>query len=1125
MRQIFTIILILMFSEFSFSQEFNPERLKSIAEQYEQRIKQIKKSTSIEETQKYSEIIEIDGEKSHLQYIENGIPYYYYVHNKQARETTGVSYIQSEDGMNLPLFGEGITVGVWDGGQVRQSHREFSQGRVVNKEGANFSNHASHVSGTILATGVNSNAKGMAPHSNGIAYTFNSDITSIAKEASEGLLISNHSYGFVLGWNYNSQDEKWEWFGGDNDKDLRFGHYSQKSRAIDEIAYNAPYYTSVWSAGNDRSDVGDGSKSPDGPYMIVGPNAAAKNNIAVGAITGFSEYKDQTSVVMSNFSSWGPTADGRIKPDFVADGVGLFSVGSANDSAYSTLSGTSMAAPNATGSLILAQEYYNSIKDTFMTSSALKALAIHTARKSGNSIGPDAKFGWGVLNTIDILKIIGNLNSSDSLMIEGSLDNGQTEVYEIFSDGLTPITATMVWIDPPGNNGSAGNTDKMLINDLDLRIYDDSGLQYDSWELNQNNFDEAIAEGNHRDNVEKINLLTPKNRKYFIEVSHSGAIQNGSQNYSLIITGNKMSLGELDVYNVGTADTIQADFQWATQSGGDPLNNLDLTNHTLVFDDNSSVQSDKVLYLKEDLHLKNIINQNEENFIIDLLGNTMTVEGDVISPNSKLLFKNGNLIFEQSDFDKREFYNLDIEGTEDLNVTFKKGSYDIINHLTVGSLFIDSAEVIIKDKELILNNLTITNSSKVNISNSLLSLSGLAILDLAQSSFQSNSWQIYNSEMITSNDALELRDTLYINNELSVSSEINAAKIVNEGILTLNENLSSDFIELKPNSSIQLNNSASLNIEQSWSISSEAGGEISLIGSTDISSILVGFRDKLCFDFIDFTNIEIESESVVNVGENSNLVNTVNISQGDCGDILFANFSVDALCTDKVVKVSNKSSGNDIVNYEWNIIGGYMFNDSIPEEPKFVFNSNAEEHKLELRVISESGEETFVKDISLQENELRPITIISNSSGLVSSLAGDKYVWYRNGEVLEEFTTRTIPTPEVSGVYHVEYFKSDSACTSRISEPLELQILSNNEEVFKNVLIYPNPVSNNVFIENLKNGDQIYLFDHTGRIILKRKILSTKKFSLDISSLDAGVYTLKVSREKFSKYNKIVKND
>lgn len=161
MRQIILVFSFLIFSEYSFAQEFNPERLKSIAAQYEQRIKQIRSNTSIEEKQKYSEIIEINGEKSHLQYIENGIPYYYHVHNQQARETTGVSHIQSEDGMNLPLFGEGITVGVWDGGQVKQSHREFTPGRVVNKEGATFSNHASHVSGTILATGVNSNAKGM----------------------------------------------------------------------------------------------------------------------------------------------------------------------------------------------------------------------------------------------------------------------------------------------------------------------------------------------------------------------------------------------------------------------------------------------------------------------------------------------------------------------------------------------------------------------------------------------------------------------------------------------------------------------------------------------------------------------------------------------------------------------------------------------------------------------------------------------------------------------------------------------------------------------------------------------------------------------------------------------------
>ncbi|MFX5784919.1 S8 family serine peptidase, partial [Acinetobacter baumannii] len=73
---------------------------------------------------------------------------------------------------------------------------------------------------------------------------------------------------------------------------------------------------------------------------------------------------------MSSFSSWGPTDDGRIKPDLVADGVSVTSTGGNSTTSYATLSGTSMAAPNTTGSLLLLQEYYNRLRSgSFMRSS------------------------------------------------------------------------------------------------------------------------------------------------------------------------------------------------------------------------------------------------------------------------------------------------------------------------------------------------------------------------------------------------------------------------------------------------------------------------------------------------------------------------------------------------------------------------------------------------------------------------------------------------------------------------------------------------------------------------------------------------------------------------------------
>ena len=55
-------------------------------------------------------------------------------------------------------------------------------------------------------------------------------------------------------------------------EDWNFGHYNSYSQDFDEIAYDAPYYLIVESAGNDRGD-GPGSDpdhpDADGPYDVL----------------------------------------------------------------------------------------------------------------------------------------------------------------------------------------------------------------------------------------------------------------------------------------------------------------------------------------------------------------------------------------------------------------------------------------------------------------------------------------------------------------------------------------------------------------------------------------------------------------------------------------------------------------------------------------------------------------------------------------------------------------------------------------------------------------------------------------------------------------------------------------
>jgi len=253
--------------------------------------------------------------------------------------------------------------------------------------------------------------------------------------------------------------------------------------------------------------------------------------------------------VLADFSSWGPTSDGRIKPDVVADGVNVLSSIGTADNAYDIYSGTSMATPAAAGSVYLLQEYYSRLHgaSTFMRSATLKGLVIHTADEAGPSPGPDYQYGWGLMNLQKAAAVITSDTGAarEQMILENLLPHGGLEGDSIVvvASGKSPLTATLTWTDPPAvpNTANLFDTTRKLINDLDLRIAEFPGSTiYKPWILNPANRPAAATTGdNVRDNVEKVELgsATVPGKTYRVIVTHKGTLARGSQAYSLIIGG------------------------------------------------------------------------------------------------------------------------------------------------------------------------------------------------------------------------------------------------------------------------------------------------------------------------------------------------------------------------------------------------------------------------------------------------------------------------------------------------------------------------------------------------------------------------------------------------------------
>ena len=554
----------------------------------------------------------------------NKLPLYYATQNVGAAQGTGTNKLNSSAGI-FNLDGQGMTLHEWDGGKTLTTHQEFG-GRVVQKDAAaTLSDHSTHVAGTMVGSGVNKAAKGMAPKANLDAYEWTNDETEMIDAAANAALVSNHSYGYLGGFEYGnwSGSNAWHWFGTDDETEYSgFGKYTSYDSDWDLIANNAPYYLPVKAAGNPR---GNGPASGGSHYVRINNTwtlstkvrqknggtsgydsvlfgSTGKNILTVGAAYKMTNgYNSPEDVKAATFSGFGPTDDGRIKPDIAGIGVDIYSSVSTGNTAYDFMSGTSMASPNVTGSLGLLQQHYKNLNaDTFMKANTLKALAIGTAKEAGNP-GPDYAFGWGLLDAYKAAQTI-STNNKYALIQEKTLANGATDELSFTASGTEPIIATIVWNDPvpetTANDTPINDRKIMLVNDIDARISSGSDT-FMPWVLNPDTPNDNATKGdNIRDNVEQVVIPNPvRGTTYTLKVSHKGTLKKNvvtadavsltdatEQNYSVVVTGifnnvnTDLELKSLkvavDPKNYSSATPVEA---VVVNNGANPITNAQIT--------------------------------------------------------------------------------------------------------------------------------------------------------------------------------------------------------------------------------------------------------------------------------------------------------------------------------------------------------------------------------------------------------------------------------------------------------------------------------------------------------------------------------------------------------------------
>lgn len=1031
--------------------------------------------------------------------VVDGIPVYISTLNSEAATTTGVAHIQSGGVTGLNLEGEGLLIGVWDEGRVKD-HIELDA-RVISKEVDNDVTHATHVTGTIIASGVNPIAKGMAPKASVTNWYFNNDLAemaALAKSDDHSLLLSNHSYGTVTGW--TKINGQWNWSGNSSisaDEDYRFGFYGGKAAALDELANLAPYYTIVWAAGNDRGEPGDGSRPPDcnggTGYDCIIPESVAKNIITVGAINKVLTYTNPASVVMSSFSSWGPTDDGRIKPDLVGAGVNLYSLSADGENTYSFSSGTSMATPNVTGSLALLQELYGKLHGgKVMKASTLKALAIHTAKEAGALPGPDYQFGWGVLDVEAAAKLLMSEDGVNTIVSEEKLANGTVYEKILRPQASQKITVTIAWNDPAAQpvNPSLDPISLMLVNDLDVKLIAEDGAIRYPWLLDPSvPSAQAIKGDNYRDNVEKLEFNLPEAKPYRLVVSHKGQLLNGSQDFSLVIKYQSSEAIGSTLYWVGDSGDWGDGTHWSLSSGGTPAMIVPGAIDRIIIDENSfdGIGVDQIV-LNQNRSIGTVKWLRSKPAGLAMQGNELTIAKElVLASKSYTPIGEGSIICSASNGSGTLFFNESELG--DMKLIIAGGVWQMRGKLIADHLELLGGELTISNSALTLNKLI-----AVSLSSKVLVINDTEIKLKEQSNFNASQLTLESSgsKIKFDNAAVDLGwDGISFDGAFEViHSEV-----------SINGDTEVGDLSIYPGSSLILQAGSLFHADTiSWLKGEE--NDFITISSDAKSSLSSGSHFLLCTDYLNVANVDFLGSSRIYVGLNSSIVNSSNWQAQTCESVLFADFDTKYLCQNGFTEFNNKSIG-DVDAFEWifenqnGVLGSSAF-----ENPFRSFDA-AGTYSVLLTVSNEFTSHTFEREIEISAVSTGMNDIAVSSDNLVSLATSSSYQWFLNEQKIDGAVERTYAYNGSEGVYRVVTY--DGTC-NRASD---LVTITGIEEDVTQLKIYPNPVGDDLFVEfNSSYPAQATMTDLLGKTI--NSTVFNGSIHIPVAHLTNGIYLLKV---------------
>ncbi|MBX3473351.1 MAG: S8 family serine peptidase [Planctomycetes bacterium] len=408
------------------------------------------------------------------------------------------------------LDGSDQIVGVWDSGPARDTHEQFQNApatslinngtkRILRVDTTSNTNHGTHVTGTIIGDGTgNAAAKGFAPK----AYVLSHDWNNIDQERRA----AKHS------WNHVADNHSYADFNGTSDD---WGNYTAGTQQVD-FTNRDFLLCQVQSAGNYASTQpgGTGTKPFSGGTCTVPSYNAHRNGFVIAAA--------QDNMDITGFSSRGPAIDGRLVPQFCANGEGLTSAIASGNTAYDSYSGTSMSGPSFCGGVaLLSQLWRREHSDRILAPDEARSIVALTCMDRGNT-GPDYIYGFGIIDVQAAADLIlADKQSGGNRIVRGQVRHGDVVEYTIaVSSSTNPLRLCMSWLDIYANINAATT----LVNDLDVELESPTGtIRYPYAGLlacvaGAQNHTFTTTGPNRRDNIELVHVDSPATGNWKVRV-------------------------------------------------------------------------------------------------------------------------------------------------------------------------------------------------------------------------------------------------------------------------------------------------------------------------------------------------------------------------------------------------------------------------------------------------------------------------------------------------------------------------------------------------------------------------------------------------------------------------------